>query len=269
MRVLGVTEPPFDKVGTDGRSDGPAHAWIQSWIEQRMLEGTLVPGDRLPPESELAARFSVSRMTLRQALAALEEKLLIQRRRGRWGGTFVREPRVEHDLTGLPGFTEQMQRSAIRPGGVVVSAALIEAPHEVGDALDLSEGASAFRVVKTRSANDETVALEDTWLPPAQFPALLEQDLTGSLYALMSNNYGHVPAFACEEVEPAMADERVAQLLGIRPGALLMQVIRTTETADGLPIEFARDLFRADRTRLTMRSQISAALARGAVLPTG
>lgn len=269
MRVLGVTEPPFDKIEAGGRSDGPAHAWIQSWIEQRVLDGTLTPGDRLPPESELAARFSVSRMTLRQALSALEEKLLIQRRRGRWGGTFVREPRVEHDLTGLPGFTEQMQRSAIRPGGVVVAAVLVKAPHEVREALGLREGASAFRVVKTRSANGETVALEDTWLPPASFPALLEQDLTGSLYALMSNTYGQVPAFAREEVEPAVADDRVADLLGIRPGALLMQVIRTTETADGLPIEFARDLFRADRTRLTMRSQISPALARGAISPTG
>lgn len=268
MRVLVVSEPPFDEIRASERSEGPAHAWIQGWIQERVLDGTLLPGDRLPPEGELAARFEVSRMTLRQALSALEEKLLIQRRRGRWGGTFVREPRVEHDLTGLPGFTEQMQRSAVRPGGVVISADLVEATAEVREALKLAEGDLAYRIVKTRSANHETVALEDTWLPPEVFPGLLDHDLTGSMYALMSGEYGHVPASAREEVEPAVADEETAVLLDVSPGALLMRIIRTTETDAGLPIEFARDLFRADRTRITMRSQISPALARGAATPT-
>ena len=48
-------------------------------------------------------------MTLRQALGALEARGLVQRKRGRSGGTFVTRPRIECDLTGLPGFTEQMR----------------------------------------------------------------------------------------------------------------------------------------------------------------
>lgn len=207
-------------------------------------------------------------MTLRQALAALEEKLLIQRRRGRSGGTFVREPRIEHDLTGLPGFTEQLRRAAIRPGGVVVSAELVDPPDEVGQTLGLEPGERTFRVRKIRLANGEPVALEDTWVPAAIFPGLLDHDLTGSLYALMSNHYGQTPASALEEVEPATADDTVAELLEVEEGTLLLRIIRITETPEGARIEFARDLFRADRTRLTMHSRISAALARGAISPT-
>ncbi|QZY29778.1 GntR family transcriptional regulator [Nocardioides coralli] len=269
MRIFDGSEPPFDAISPDDRGTSPAHAWIEQWLEGQVRAGALSPGDRLPPESELAALFAVSRMTLRQALASLEEKLLIQRRRGRGGGTFVREPRVEHDLTGLPGFTEQMRRSAVRPGGIVVSATQEAPPDDVRDALELAAGEAAYRVKKVRLANDEPVALEDTWLPVAAFPELLDEDLSGSLYGLMSSGYGHVPAHALEEVEPAVADEEVAALLDVEPGALLLRVIRTTETADGVRIEFARDLFRADRARLTMTSRISSALAWGAASPAG
>ena len=58
-------------------------------VEMLLLEGTLRPGDRLPGERELSLMFDVSRPTLRQALAELEAKGLIEARQG--GGTFVAE----------------------------------------------------------------------------------------------------------------------------------------------------------------------------------
>jgi len=51
--------------------------------------GELLPGDRLPPERELAARFGVGRMTLRRALAVLQDEGYLLARRGAGGGTFV------------------------------------------------------------------------------------------------------------------------------------------------------------------------------------
>ncbi len=56
-------------------------------VEMLLLEGTLHPGDRLPGERELCLMFDVSRPTLRQALAELEARGLIEARQG--GGTFV------------------------------------------------------------------------------------------------------------------------------------------------------------------------------------
>ena len=75
-----------------------------------------MPGDKLPREETLAARLGVSRMTLRQALAALERHGTIVRKPGRLGGTFVAEPKIVCDLTGLMGFTEQMRRAHVRAG---------------------------------------------------------------------------------------------------------------------------------------------------------
>lgn len=62
---------------------------IASTLERRILEGSLKPGDRLPPERELAAELGVSRPSLREAIQKLASKGLVQSRQG--GGTYVTE----------------------------------------------------------------------------------------------------------------------------------------------------------------------------------
>ena len=108
----------------------PAHVQIERWLLESIDQGELAPGDRLPGERELAGRLGVSRMTLRQALATLERDGLLVRVPGRAGGAFVSEPRVECDLTGLAGFTEQMHRARLRAGARVLTAATVPAPSE-------------------------------------------------------------------------------------------------------------------------------------------
>jgi GntR family transcriptional regulator, transcriptional repressor for pyruvate dehydrogenase complex len=66
-------------------------------VARRLTEGIrlglLVPGEHLPTESELAEAFRVSAMTVREALTALRERGLVTTRRGRNGGSFVRDVR--------------------------------------------------------------------------------------------------------------------------------------------------------------------------------
>ena len=81
-------------------------------IEQGIADGTLAPGDRLPPERELAAAHGVSRMTVRQALQTLESRGLLRRSIGRSGGSFVAQPKLERDL----GHVQRALRAAAPPG---------------------------------------------------------------------------------------------------------------------------------------------------------
>jgi len=69
---------------------------VVSQLERLILEGVLKPGDRLPPERELAQKLSVSRPTLREAIVIMQARGLLQARRG--GGTFVCDV-VAHTLT--------------------------------------------------------------------------------------------------------------------------------------------------------------------------
>lgn len=237
--------------------------WAQ--IEERLAEriegGHLAVGERLPPERELAEWLGVSRMTVRQALGALAARGLVERGVGR--GTFVRAPgKVVHDLSGALGFTERLGRQGIAAGAEVVSTGEEPAPDAVAEALELAPGAPTLRIRRVRSAAGRPLALEDSWLPAARFPGLLEHDLGGSLYALMHEAYGLGPVEAVERLEPVVARAHEAALLGLEEGAPLMLVERVARAPEGVAVEFARDRHRGDRSRFVVHTLPVAAHAR-------
>lgn len=242
--------------------DEPTHTRIEQWLAGVIGAGTLTAGDRLPPEGDFAATLGVSRMTLRQALGALEARGLVERKRGRAGGTFVTKPRIECDLTGLPGFTEQMRRAQVKPGARVIRAELTPAPDEVARALDLPRGGPVYVIIRVRLANREPLALEETYLSAEDFPDLLERRLTGSLYSLMRRRYDLAPFTAREWLEPVNASDEEADLLGTEPGMPLMLVTRTSYTESGKPVEHAYDRYRGDRTRIALQTGITQANGR-------
>ncbi|TDD19628.1 GntR family transcriptional regulator [Nonomuraea diastatica] len=233
----------------------PAHVQIERWLLESISGGELAPGDRLPGERELAGRLGVSRMTLRQALATLERDGVLVRMPGRAGGAFVAEPRIECDLTGLTGFTEQIRRAHLRAEARILVAATVPAPAAVARALRVAPGSPVHEVARVRSAGRSPVALERSYFP--DLPGLLDQDLTGSLYALLAGRYDLAPRTAAERLDPVIARPAEAAELGMTPGAPLMLIERTAYAAGGMPVEFARDLFRPDRVRISVRSGVT------------
>lgn len=232
----------------------PLHAQIERWLIDVIGRGDLVTGDRLPREGDLAAALGVSRMTLRQALSTMEAHGTVVRKPGRSGGTYVSEPRIECDLTGLAGFTEQMRRANIRAGARVVSASTIAATAAVAGALSVPRGDGVHEIVRVRTARREPLALECSYFPAKVFPDLLAHRLTGSLYELLRRHYGQMPYVASENLEPVIAGSAEAELLGVDARSALMLIERTASTAAGLPIEYARDLFRPDKVRISFRT---------------
>jgi DNA-binding GntR family transcriptional regulator len=73
----------------------PAYQQVADQLRDRILDGSLTSGDRLPTEIELSEIFGVSRSTIREALRVLASKDLIRTTRGTTGGTFV--ARVQFD----------------------------------------------------------------------------------------------------------------------------------------------------------------------------
>jgi GntR family transcriptional regulator len=128
-----------------------------------------------------------------------------------------------------------------RPAGPVAAAAL-----------EVTEGAPLYEVRRVRLGDGRPIALEHSLFPAAIFPGMLGCRLDGSLYELLEANYGQRPCRARERLEPVSAGVREAEALDVKEGAALMLVERTAYTDEGTPVEFARDLFRGDRTRLVM-----------------
>lgn len=258
MRALSISSAAL----TRGRPDlsaadvAPSHVRIEKWLAEAITAGRLRPDDRLPAEPELAAALGVSRMTLRQALSTLETRGMLVRKRGRFGGNFIASPRFDFDLTGLPGFTEQMRRLQVEAGARIVSAGTRRAKPDQLRALELKRGAQVHEIVRVRLANRAPMALEETYFPAATFEDLLSHPLTGSLYSVLRDEYDKVPSSADETLEPVIATARHAELLQVEPGDPLMLLSRTSYTSGGLPIELSYDYFRPDRARITLRVSV-------------
>jgi GntR family transcriptional regulator len=228
------------------------HGQIEDWLAGEIAVGALVPGDRLPTEKDLAAWFGVSRMTLRHALAELARRGLVTRTVGRHGGTFVAAPKLEQDLTTLAGFSEQLRRHGVVAGARVLTATERPAGPAAGQALQIGEQDPVYEVRRIRLAGGRPIAVERSLFPAARFPGMLECPLDGSLYELLEVTYGLRPHRAREIMEPVTAGVREAEALGVPEGAPLMLVERTAYARSGEPLEYARDLFRGDRTRVVL-----------------
>jgi GntR family transcriptional regulator len=207
-------------------------------------------GARLPTERDLAERFGVSRTTVRQVLDALEHAGMVERRRGRTGGTFVTRPRVNLDFGYLAGIPSYLRAQGFRAGAHVVSARMTPADVPTAEALGLEPGDLVHDVIRVRLADDVRISLEHARCPVALFPDLLAQPLDDSVYELIAERYGLVVTKAVERLVAVLADEAQAQALGISVGDPLMAIERIAYAEDGRPLEFSNDLFRGDRTRV-------------------
>ncbi|GAB3857247.1 GntR family transcriptional regulator [Nocardioides maradonensis] len=227
-------------------------------LRRRMLTdigaGSLPPGARLGSERELAEHYGVSRATLRQVLAALEEAGLVRRAAGRGGGTFISHAKVEHDLTKVVGVPAYLARQGYAAGTRVLATRMGVCDAPTRRALQLAEGELVLDIQRLRLADGMPFSLDHARLPAERFPGLLDLPLGGSIYELLETTFDLHIADAEETIEVVHATDEEAALLGVSPGDALVSVTRTTYDDAGVPFEFSTDLFRSDRVRITLRT---------------
>lgn len=233
---------------------GPTAEDARRRLLDQISRGQLRPGERLGAERELAQTLGVSRSTVRAALAALEEAGVVRRVPGRGGGTFVRQQMIERDLSQVVGVPALLREQGMTAGSQIVSTGLGPADQETAEALHLFPESYVIDLVRIRLADGTPISLEHVRLPAQLFPGLLDLPLGGSLYELLEEHYGTVPGEAVEHIEVVSAGEDEASILGVERGAALLSITRTTRDADGGHFEFSHDLFRADRTAITVRT---------------
>lgn len=229
---------------------GTRYLEIENWLRGQCRKGT--PGDSLPSEIELSTQFSVSRMTVRQALANLEHDGLVDRVRG--SGTFI-AARPMHRREGvLMSFTEDMIMRGLVPSSRLISATIGQATDSDAQWLQVLEGEPVIRIERVRVANDTPIAVETVVLPN-WLDDVLEQDLEfGSLHVYL-RQLGHGPHEAWSWVSARLASAREAKLLDITKGSALLVERRVVLDSTGLPIEHTETAYVASRYAIDLGLQ--------------
>lgn len=226
----------------------PLHHQVYLDLRAALDAGEWRPGDLLPPERQLAARYGCSLITVRRALSELTREGRLERTRGR--GTTVLRPRIERDFAGTRSFAEEMQARGLDPATRLLAARPESAGEQVAEALGIEPGSPTLYLERLRIAAGEPLLLEQVHLPAERFPGLLATDLEhGSLYDVLTDRYGTRVARARESLEPVLLHAREARLLDQAPRSPALLIEGTAFSSDGAPIEFARSYVRGDRTR--------------------
>jgi GntR family transcriptional regulator len=226
-----------------------------------LFSNVYAAGDRLPNEDELAARFEVSRATIREAVRGLVEAGYLVRRHGT--GTFVTAlPRHRHTLNANLSYTAMIREAGLQPGRKLIRQLVRTATSEEAVALAIAPTASVLFVERIRTADGRPVVYSTDRISAALLGETADQVVDSSLYALLEGVRAGVRS-ALATLHPVVADARLAHLLHVQAGSPLQQIEQVDFDELGRPVMFSSEWHVPDVFELSV-NRMSDAPAGGA-----
>ena len=227
----------------------PLYQQIKGLILQSLQQGEWKPGEAIPSEMELAARFRVSQGTVRKAIDDLAAENLVMRRQGK--GTFVATHAEQHVqyrfLKLLPDTGDASVEGPAQRR--VIDCRRVRASADVARALALRSGDAVMQARRILSFVGVPTILEDLWLPGQAFKGLTSDQMAGyqgPTYAMFELDFGVRMVRAEEKIRAVLPDREQAQLLHTPAGTPLLSVERIAYTYNDVPMELRRGLYRTD-----------------------
>ncbi|MDD2647195.1 MAG: GntR family transcriptional regulator [Eubacteriales bacterium] len=205
--------------------------------------GFLKAGDAFPTEESLCEKYSLSRVTVRKALALLTDEGYLTRKRGI--GTSVRLPNMLSDSPSITSFQDYCKRAGHEAETRVISVALSPANRQDMTMLKAQAGESVLSSCRIRLCDGEPVVLEYNRYSKA-LSFLTESALSGSLYTAMLEK-GYSVASASHVVSIRYADAETAQLLSVPKGSALLYLLECMYDEKHTPLHTSEQFIRGDR----------------------
>ena len=243
-----LASPP-GATGLPAPAFSPLYQQIKGLILQSLQSGEWKPGESIPSEIDLAARFRVSQGTVRKAIDDLAAENLVIRRQGK--GTFV-ATHAEHQvqyrfLRLLPDSGDaSVEGPAERH---IIDCKQVRAPADVARALGLRTSESVIQARRVLSFQGVPTILEDIWLPGQAFKGLSASHMAnypGPTYAMLELDFGVRMVRAEEKIRAVLPDAEQCALLQIAPATPLLSVERLAYTYNDVPMELRRGLYLTD-----------------------
>lgn len=240
-----AAKPPAESPAQEAApAFSPLYQQIKSLLMKSLQAGEWRPGEAIPSEIELAARYKVSQGTVRKAIDELAAENLLVRRQGK--GTFVATHAEEHVQYRFLRLTADQPEGAGPVQRRFLECRRMRAPADVARSLDLKAGDAVVMIRRLLLFADRPVVLDEIWLPGQLFKGLTAERLSeyqGPMYALFETEYGVRMIRAEEKLRAVPADGPTAELLQVAPGTALLSVERLSRTYDDRPVELRRGLY--------------------------
>ena len=204
-------------------------------LRDKIYEGKYAFGDKLPSERSLAEKFGISHLTVRKALAILEEEGMLLRVQGK--GTFVRAQKYSIDMQHMDGFSSMFGQQGITITNKVLYSGVREAGFKYSRIFGIPREESVFELIRLRQNGEDPVALEYNILPTKRVPHVEEYDY--SLYSLW-DVYRQAGIQLVEEnqkLEIVKVFNPQADLLNVEEGADVLMLSSTALDLSGKVIE--------------------------------
>ena len=221
----------------------PLYRQIKALILQALESGEWRPGQAIPSEQELAARFSVSQGTVRKAIDEMAADNLLVRKQGK--GTYVashNDPRALFRFLRLVPVDGDLSS----PQSIPLDCWRAMAGQEASRMLAIEPGAPIIIVRRLLKFANKPVVIDEIYLPGEVFQGLTAETLqgwSGSLYSLFESRFGIRMIRAQERIRAVAADRGASEALKVPEGTPLLSVERVTYTYGDKPVEWRRGLY--------------------------
>lgn len=227
----------------------PLYRQVKRALQKLIETGHCSPGKPLPSEADIARDLQVSIGTLRHAVDELVHEHVLVRHQGR--GTFVAphnrarfmfqffhvEPRKDFDTDEAVQDTSQSEFPTIE----CIAFSRDKALEPEAAALRIKPGEPIFRIENRLALRGRVVMYDRLAVSAAMFKYLNEKrfvERPGTIYGLYQTDFGITVLRAQERARACLADKATARVLGIAPGAAVMEVHRLATTFGEKPVEY-------------------------------
>ena len=229
---------------------------IASLLREEIQQGRFEPTGKLPSEAALCLRFGVSRVTVRQSLAKLEQEGTVARKQGK--GTYAAGKQLRHGLDQLRSFHESLLQQGLQAEMRLLSREIVDAP---GGALRVmgDEEGRCLRLLRLHLLDGAPLAVGRSYLPLLMGAADRERMERTPSYAILRELTGQAVARADLAIKVGQADAELAPALEVAEGAPLLVMERSSYFADGACCDRSQFYIRPERYEFVIKTSFAQA----------
>jgi GntR family transcriptional regulator len=221
-----------------------------------ILTGTYSSGDMIPAQARLAQIYSVSRITIRDAVSELIHKGFLYTKQGK--GTYVENlEKFSYPNSRSKSFSHGIARSGQNLRTEVLSLKYIQADKSLSKKLGMPERLDLLYLQRLRVVENIPVVVTSSYLDRGYFPMVefeKEDFAHNSLYATLEEQAGLVIDYADEEIKAVRCPPVIAQRLGLEAGEPVLYIKRSTVDVNGKCFEWGEQFERTDFFGMKIRS---------------